>query len=1261
MTRRRSQRIALTVLLTIALLLLSLALPAHAQLRKATQLTLSPETFTIAPGQSITITAKLTSEGQPLAGKQIVFAASLGSISPNIATTNENGEASVVYTAPVVSVRTSVTITASFLGDLMYEGGTATCQGVIEVRVELPIVTVSGASFAVPETLKDEVASYRESIPEDVLKLLPIEVPSESFILATPENLYLVFADKSDSGLAHVEGWKLPQSISLKGISVTVVVARSVTFEKEGTPTTVSEILAKPDSYKLKLVKVSANRRQVSILYDPDERPHVEFPITVGYLTERPAKPLDVVKAILERAKDFALKPDEQLVKDLLRAEEERLWFFNFNYEYWYDAPAITNGIVIPTDHPIFELIEKSLPVIGDFARLEGKVVLYDVKTDIPYEAVPSVRELKANYDKYAGKVVKLVANCYGGYISVQEVIEENTPCGPDRVYVQDVGCVNVVVDVRLEGLMAWNEVSVPPKREELLLVSGVSSHHQDEQFVKVEGVFELIGKVVSTRQISDSLPEGIALVLCRAKKIGEIDFERMAVQVKDEIKGRVGELYWALQNIYPYTKQPDIPCKVPRKVFNPVAPIVVEAPREIPEIRVERNFTICIAVATPEAPIRLNITNSHITNISIALKEVVKNVTIYFEKLPDRPPDVPKPPGLVYAYHEISVSISKEALKGAEITFWVLKEWLVANNARAEDVVMLRYHAGKWEELPTRLVDGNATHFKFVAETPGFSVFAIAVKAVAPTTGVEGYVRDEAGRPIEGVDVIALSKVALVGKVSEAKTDEMGHYFVELPPGDYVLVFSATGYADRSVDASLKLGELKRADVTLKQAKAEFSEDWYGTKFEVALVTEEPWKVGGEASVEVWITVSDMGGNRRVEFRQLKLELLLTNVKVTVPLNVETEVGGTVYGSSVALKVLDGFGLMKPGSEQSYTLSLTLEGSVTDRLGVAWPGLVSESTSVRVYAPPSPVSLSAELPAKVTVGDEFEVKVKVKNDGEYPVHDVKVELLLPFGTSALGPLDWSKSALGPGEEAVAAFRLKANTKGTPSVSASLSYTTLWGYYVSELGKVLDSLTIEEKKACIIATAVYGSELDPHVQFLRGFRDDFALKTFAGSNFMEVFNAWYYSFSPSVASFISTNELLRSATRVALYPLIGILHLGVLASDAFNFNSEVSVIVAGMVISALIGLVYFTPPTLLALYLVGRWRGVSGISRLKPKALLIPLAVSALLVVVAELTLSSILMMVGSGALVLSTIALVTWTVALKVATRLLAHHPSKP
>jgi hypothetical protein len=38
----------------------------------------------------------------------------------------------------------------------------------------------------------------------------------------------------------------------------------------------------------------------------------------------------------------------------------------------------------------------------------------------------------------------------------------------------------------------------------------------------------------------------------------------------------------------------------------------------------------------------------------------------------------------------------------------------------------MLRYHAGEWVNLQTRVIGENATHFKFIAETPGFSTFAI-------------------------------------------------------------------------------------------------------------------------------------------------------------------------------------------------------------------------------------------------------------------------------------------------------------------------------------------------------------------------------------------------------------------------------------------------------------------------------------------------------------------------------------------------------
>jgi len=50
---------------------------------------------------------------------------------------------------------------------------------------------------------------------------------------------------------------------------------------------------------------------------------------------------------------------------------------------------------------------------------------------------------------------------------------------------------------------------------------------------------------------------------------------------------------------------------------------------------------------------------------------------------------------------------------------------------------------------------------------------------------------------------------------------------------------------------------------------------------------------------------------------------------------------------------------------------------------------------------------------------------------------------------------------------------------------------------------------------CLIATATYGSELAPQVQMLREIRDNSLLQTQSGQSFMESFNSFYYSFSPT--------------------------------------------------------------------------------------------------------------------------------------------------
>jgi len=80
----------------------------------------------------------------------------------------------------------------------------------------------------------------------------------------------------------------------------------------------------------------------------------------------------------------------------------------------------------------------------------------------------------------------------------------------------------------------------------------------------------------------------------------------------------------------------------------------------------------------------------------------------------------------------------------------------------------------------------------------------------------------------------------------------------------------------------------------------------------------------------------------------------------------------------------------------------------------------------------------------------------------------------------------------------------------------------------------------DDGKKCFIATAAYGSEMAPTVQFLREFRDDVVLKSRFKRGFENILGV-YYSFSPSIAELMKRNKAFKYTLKyTVVWPFVAL-------------------------------------------------------------------------------------------------------------------------
>ena len=142
-----------------------------------------------------------------------------------------------------------------------------------------------------------------------------------------------------------------------------------------------------------------------------------------------------------------------------------------------------------------------------------------------------------------------------------------------------------------------------------------------------------------------------------------------------------------------------------------------------------------------PTGPATVKITKDDFSFKTIDFNVLNSNAAVQLTvtKLDTKPVMQREVQGTVYQYIRVDETNLKEAdISDVKIAFKIEKKWMDQYNGSIKDVVLQRYLSNIWTNLDTTFTRTDATYNYFEADSPGLSLFAVALKAapspVVPT-----------------------------------------------------------------------------------------------------------------------------------------------------------------------------------------------------------------------------------------------------------------------------------------------------------------------------------------------------------------------------------------------------------------------------------------------------------------------------------------------------------------------------------------------
>ena len=238
------------------------------------------------------------------------------------------------------------------------------------------------------------------------------------------------------------------------------------------------------------------------------------------------------------------------------------------------------------------------------------------------------------------------------------------------------------------------------------------------------------------------------------------------------------------------------------------------------------------------------------------------------------------------------------------------------------------------------------------------------------------------------------------------------------------------------------------------------YTENWFESSFQMNVTTEDTWTVGGLYPVIVDFKVTRMGENKSILLDRIEVGLTATGVKKNQSINKQLSYIGETHIVVFILNASDPlFTWIRPGETNPYVFFVDVRGKITDTFtNQTWYGSAFETFLVKVYSPLAPIKIITNLTPDIRVGDDFKLQISVRNEGDYPITSLKVNLWEPYGATITGEKNMTIPILEPKRTVPLTFILRADKVGSYLMTFETSYLSYSGYRVWRIDDI--SLTI---------------------------------------------------------------------------------------------------------------------------------------------------------------------------------------------------------